>query len=87
VLDRGIRFSMDGKGSWRDNVFFAWLWRSVKYEEDYLKAHDSVSHARRSIADYLTGYDQRQPYSRLADQTPYKASPLKNPDSFPTSAT
>ncbi|UIF88681.1 IS3 family transposase (plasmid) [Cupriavidus necator] len=50
VLDRGIQLSMDGKGSWRDNVFVERLWRSVKYEEVYLKAYDSVSHARRSIA-------------------------------------
>ena len=38
-------FSMDGKESWRDNVFIERLWRSVKYEETYLKAYDSVSHA------------------------------------------
>ena len=44
---------MDGKGSWRDNVFVERLWRSVKYEEVYLKAYDSVSEARASFADYL----------------------------------
>jgi putative transposase len=47
---------MDGKGSWRDNVFVERLWRSVKYEEVYLKAYESVSQARQSIADYLTWY-------------------------------
>ncbi|WP_373429608.1 MULTISPECIES: IS3 family transposase [Cupriavidus] len=73
VLDRGIRLSMDGKGSWRDNVFVERLWRSVKYEEVYLKAYDSVSHARRSIANYLTWYNQRRPHSSLADQTPDEA--------------
>ncbi|UIF89353.1 IS3 family transposase (plasmid) [Cupriavidus necator] len=73
VLGRGIALSMDGKGSWRDNVFVERLWRSVKYEEVYLKAYDSVSHARRSIADYLTWYNQRRPHSSLADQTPDEA--------------
>ncbi|UIF87977.1 IS3 family transposase (plasmid) [Cupriavidus necator] len=73
VLDRGIQLSMDGKGSWRDNVFVERLWRSVKYEEVYLKAYDSVSHAPRSIANYLTWYNQRRPHSSLADQTPDEA--------------
>jgi putative transposase len=49
VLDRGIKLSMDGKGAWRDNVFVERVWRSVKYEEVYLKAYESVGHARRSI--------------------------------------
>ena len=44
---RGIKVSMDGKGSWRDNVFVERLWRSIKYEEVYLHAYDSVSAARR----------------------------------------
>ena len=47
---------MDGKGSWRDNVFIERLWRSVKYEEIYLKAYESVGQARKSIANYLTSY-------------------------------
>ncbi|WP_316157924.1 IS3 family transposase [Cupriavidus sp. BIC8F] len=73
VLSRGIDLSMDGKGSWRDNVFVERLWRSVKYEEVYLKAYDSVSHARRSIAAYLTWYNQNRPHSSLEDQTPDEA--------------
>ena len=56
VLDRGIRLSMDGKGAWRDNVFVERVWRSVKYEEVYLKAYESVSHARRSIGQYIELY-------------------------------
>jgi putative transposase len=64
---------MDGKGSWRDNVFVERLWRSVKYEEVYLKAYESVSQARQSIADYLTWYNQRRPHSSLADRTPDEA--------------
>lgn len=73
VRGRGIDLSMDGKGSWVDNVFVERLWRSVKYEEVYLKAYDSVSHARRSIAAYLTWYNQRRPHSSLKDRTPDKA--------------
>ena len=49
-----IAMSMDGKGAWRDNVFVERLWRSVKYEEVYLQAYDSVSEARTSIGRYLT---------------------------------
>ncbi|WP_429555246.1 IS3 family transposase [Paraburkholderia sp. MM5477-R1] len=73
VLGRGIRLSMDGKGAWRDNVFVERVWRSVKYEEVYLKAYESVSHARRSIGGYLNLYNQKRPHSSLADQTPDEA--------------
>jgi putative transposase len=73
VLRRGIRLSMDGKGAWRDNVFVERVWRSVKYEEVYLKAYESVSHARRSIGDYLNLYNQKRPHSSLSDQTPDEA--------------
>ncbi|WP_213309061.1 IS3 family transposase [Paraburkholderia sacchari] len=73
VLSRSVLLSMDGKGAWRDNVFVERVWRSVKYEEVYLKAYDSVSHARRSIGNYLNWYNQNRPHSRLADQTPDEA--------------
>ncbi|WP_144022074.1 integrase core domain-containing protein, partial [Caballeronia sordidicola] len=73
VLNRGIKLSMDGKGAWRDNVVVERVWRSVKYEEVYLKAYDSVSHARRSIGDYMNLYNQKRPHSSLADQTPDEA--------------
>jgi putative transposase len=57
VLNKaGIAISMDGKGSWRDNVFVERLWRSIKYEEIYLRAYDTVSEARASISRYLTFY-------------------------------
>jgi putative transposase len=49
---------MDGKGAWRDNVFVERLWRSVKYEEVYLRAYESVSEARTSIGRYGTTPDQ-----------------------------
>jgi putative transposase len=73
VLSRKVLLSMDGKGAWRDNVFVERVWRSVKYEEVYLKAYDSVSHARCSIGNYLNWYNQNRPHSRLADQTPDEA--------------
>nr|WP_085954663.1 IS3 family transposase [Paraburkholderia hospita] len=73
VLRRNVLLSMDGKGAWRDNVFVERVWRSVKYEEVYLKAYDSVSHARRSIGNYLNWYNQNRPHSRLADKTPDEA--------------
>ena len=59
VLARnGIAISMDGKGAWRDNVFVERLWRSVKYEEVYLRAYQSVSEARHSIGRYLDFYNR-----------------------------
>jgi putative transposase len=74
VLARnGITISMDGKGAWRDNVFVERLWRSVKYEEVYLKAYDSVSDARASIGRYLNFYNGRRPHSSLDDKTPDQA--------------
>ncbi len=53
---------MDGKGAWRDNVFVERLWRSVKYEEVYLKAYASVAEARDSLARYFTFYNTRRPH-------------------------
>jgi putative transposase len=73
LLNHGVSISMDGKGSWRDNVFVERLWRSVKYEEVYLKAYDSVSEARASLARYLTFYNRRRPHSSLDRRTPDEA--------------
>jgi putative transposase len=66
----GARQSMDGKGCWRDNVFVERLWRSVKYEEVYLKAYDSVSAARQSLAAYIDFYNTRRPHRAHDGQTP-----------------
>jgi putative transposase len=68
-----VRISMDGKGAWRDNVFVERLWRTVKYEEVYLRAYDSVSDARASIGRYLDLYNRRRPHSSLDDMTPDQA--------------
>jgi putative transposase len=68
-----IAISMDGKGAWRDNVFVERLWRSVKYEEVYLRAYESVSQARASIGRYLDFYNGRRPHSSLDGTTPDQA--------------
>jgi putative transposase len=57
LATNGLTISMDGKGAWRDNVFVERLWRSVKYEETYLWAYESVSDARTSIGRYLDFYN------------------------------
>ena len=73
LLDTKIAISMDGKGAWRDNVFVERLWRSVKYEEVYLRAYDSVSEARASISRYLAFYNERRPHSSLDGRAPDEA--------------
>jgi putative transposase len=73
LIGNGIAISMDGKGSWRDNVFVERLWRTIKYEEVYLRAYDSVSEARASIDRYLDFYNRRRPHSSLDRQTPDEA--------------
>ena len=73
LTKNGVAISMDGKGSWRDNVFVERLWRSVKYEEVYLRAYDSVADARASIGRYLEFYNTRRPHSSLDRRTPHEA--------------
>jgi putative transposase len=73
LLDNAIAISMDGKGAWRDNVFVERLWRSVKYEEVYLRAYDSVGEARASIGRYLGFYNRKRPHSSLDARTPDRA--------------
>jgi putative transposase len=70
LANNDIAISMDGKGAWRDNVFVERLWRSVKYEEVYLRAYDSVSEARASIRGYFDFYNRRRPHSSLDGTTP-----------------
>ena len=65
-----VDISMDGKGRWRDNVFVERLWRSVKYEEVYLKAYDSVTEAREGIGTYLEFYNTERRRQSLNRQTP-----------------
>ena len=69
LKENGIRISMDSKGRWMDNVFIERLWRSVKYEEVYLKAYDNLNDARTSLADYFDFYNRRRRHQSL-DCTP-----------------
>jgi len=73
LTDNGIAISMDGKGAWRDNVFIERVWRSVKYEEVYLRAYDSVGQARGSLGRYFDFYNGKRPHSSLDACTPDRA--------------
>ena len=73
LLKAGVAISMDGRGAWRDNVFVGRLWRSIKYEEVYLRAYDTVGEARASIGRYLTFYNGQRPHSSLDRKTPDEA--------------
>jgi putative transposase len=84
LASNGIAISMDGKGAWRDNVFVERLWRSVKYEEVYLRAYQSVGEARNSIGWYLDFYNARRPHQSLDDATPDRA--YFNPPLFRSSS-
>ena len=66
----GIKISMDGKGRWVDNVFIERLWRSVKYEEVYLKAYQTMKEAKNSLNSYFTFYNQNRFHQNLDYQTP-----------------
>jgi putative transposase len=73
LLKNAIAISMDGRGAWRDNVFVERLWRTVKYEEVYLRAYDSVGEARASLGRYLDFYNRKRPHSSLDARTPDRA--------------
>jgi putative transposase len=73
LITNGIQISMDGKGAWRDNVFVERVWKSVKYEEVYLKAYANVPEARASIGKYRDFYNGRRPHQSLGRQTPDQA--------------
>ena len=70
LLDKAIRVSMDGKGRWVDNVFIERLWRSVKYEEIYLHAHESIRDVKVALRRYFDFYNQRRPHQSLDYRTP-----------------
>jgi putative transposase len=73
LMNNAVAISMDGRGAWRDNVFVERLWRSVKHEEVYLRAYDSVGEARASISRYLEFCNRKRPHSSLDAQTPDQA--------------
>ena len=66
----GIAISMDGRGCWRDNVLVERLWKSIKYEEVYLHAYETVSAAQQGVERYLTFYNQTRPHRALDGHTP-----------------
>ena len=70
LAGRGVQISMDGKGRYLDNVFIERLWRSLKYEEVYIKAYGSVAEARRSLGGWLAFYNDVRPHQTLDYQTP-----------------
>ncbi len=85
LLEHDIQISMDGKGRYMDNIFVERLWRSVKYEEVYLKAYEGVGDARTVLGTYLDFYHDGRPHQSLAYQTPrqvFEAGniPTHNPD-------
>lgn len=70
LKEAGVTISMDGKGRWMDNVFIERLWRSVKYEEVYLHAYESVAEARAGIDRYFRFYNSERRHQALGRQTP-----------------
>ena len=80
LKEADIRISMDGKGAWRDNVFVERFWRSVKYEEVYLNAYESIAEARKHISDWIQFYNQQRKHQTLKctpDQRYYGNQQLK----------
>jgi putative transposase len=70
LRDHGVAISMDGRGRFRDNIFVERLWRSLKYEEVYLKAYQNVAEARRSIAAYFEFYNHERLHQALGYRAP-----------------
>lgn len=70
LKDHGIRISMDGKGRATDNIFIERLWRSVKYEDIYLKEYDSVDDLVQGLKRYFQFYNHERPHQSLKSQTP-----------------
>ena len=70
LRDHGVRISMDGKGRYADNIFVERLWRTVKYEEVYLKAYADAKEARRELGAYFRFYNDQRPHQALGYRTP-----------------
>lgn len=80
-----IKISMDGKGRWMDNVFIERLWRSLKYEEVYLKAYDTVAQAKKNIGLWFVFYNQARRHTSLERMTPNQVY-YKLPSGLPEAA-
>ena len=70
-----MKISMDGKGRYNDNIFMERLWRTVKYEEVYLKAYANASEARRELGTYFRFYNDQRPHQALGYRTPAEVFP------------
>ena len=70
LREAGVRISMDGKGRFMDNIFVERLWRSLKYEEVYLKAYETAAEAKAGISDWFTFYNEERPHQALGYRTP-----------------
>ena len=84
LTHQGVRVSMDGKGRYSDNLFIERLWRTVKYEEVYMKAYQDGKEARVGIGDYFRFYNLERPHQALSYLTPaevFITSPVEAPDS------
>ncbi len=82
LKENGIAISRDGRGRWRDNVFVERVWKSIKYEEVYLHAYDSVHQARTSIGKYIEFYNSICPHSSLKALTPDQVYFNRRPESL-----
>jgi putative transposase len=70
LKDHHIRISMDGRGRWMDNIFIERLWKTVKYQEVYLKAYESIAHARKELTKFFYRYNALRLHQGLNDRTP-----------------
>jgi putative transposase len=70
LTNNNIRISMDGQGRWRENIVIERLWKTVKYEEIYLKAYESISHAKMELMKFFDRYNERRPHQGLNDRIP-----------------
>lgn len=70
LINHNIRISMDGQGRWRDNIFIERLWKTVKYEEVYLKAYESITHAKKELGKFFDRYNMRRRHQGLDERTP-----------------
>ena len=70
LQDHGVKISHDGKGRYQDNIFVERLWRTVKYEEIYLKAYAGAAEARKELGAYFHFYNNQRPHQTLGYRTP-----------------
>ena len=84
LLDQGVKISMDGKGRFMDNIFVERLWRSLKYEEVYLKAYVTVAEAKAGIASYMDFYNHERLHQALDYKTAWEVHNGLEKQSWPT---